>query len=182
MRRTVSTAFIGLALVFMPAAPAAAQGVTIRGLLGAGLSFLHISDCSGECTGTGFVVDFAQTITALNKVAIGGVGDFGFNHFDGANTFSVSGGVRFTGTANARVQPFGQVLLGLFHLSVSDCTGTGTECSSNDFTLAPGGGVDIRLTDKVNVRAQVDFFIVMAEGETENAQRFWFGISIPLGR
>jgi hypothetical protein len=57
----------------MPAAPAAAQGVTIRGLLGAGLSFLHISDCSGEC-------------------------------------------------------------------------------------------------------------IVMAEGETENAQRFWFGISIPLGR
>lgn len=90
------------------------------------------------------------------------------------------GGVRFKGTGNAKFQPFGQFTLGLVHLSVSDCSGDG--CSSNDFALAPGGGIDIRLTDKFNVRAQVDFFIVMAEGETENAQRYWCGISMPIGR
>jgi hypothetical protein len=173
--RAVLQFSLGLAYVFTLAAPAAAQGVD-QPRLGAGVSFLT----DGDETGTGFVVDLAGTIRSMDKAAVAIVGDVGFHHFDGGNIFGLMGGVRFSSTANATVTPFGQFLLGLSRSSSSDCTGEG--CTSSDFALAPGGGVDVKINDRLSFRAQVDWVIILYEGDSQNAARLTFGISMPVGR
>jgi hypothetical protein len=172
----VTTSLIGLALVLALAAPAAAQGAAAssdRPLLGLGVSFLT----DGDETGTGFAVDIAKAFRAMDKMKISGVGDFGFHSFDGFKTITFMGGARVTATGIDKVAPFGQFLIGATRFSVSDCDG----CNETDLTFAPGGGVDIRLTDKINFRGQIDFLIIKFEGDTDNATRFTFGISMLLG-
>lgn len=179
--RTVTTSLIGLMLVLAMAAPAAAQPAGSRPLLGAGLSFLT----DGDETGTGFMVDIGFPFLDMNGAVLSGVGDFGYHNFDGFSTLTYMPGVRFTATKSSRFQPFGQFLIGATHFSASDCEGEG--CSENDFTLAPGGGIDIRINDKFNFRGQVDFLIIKFPGEFEgesdwdNATRFTFGISMKIG-
>jgi Outer membrane protein beta-barrel domain len=184
--RTVLGLFVGLALVFALAAPAAAQGAAPASdgpLIGAGIAFNHWGDI--EKTGTGFAVDFRQNIWRLDKIDIGGVGDFGYYHFgfdDGSvNLYNLMGGVRFTGAASPKIMPFGQFTLGMAHASISGCP-AGDDCSESDFAIAPGFGVDFRIHPKLNIRAQIDFFVIMAEGDSTNTQRYWFGVSMPIGR
>jgi hypothetical protein len=171
--RTVTTSLIGLALTVALAAPAAAQGAAAPSgpTFAAGVSFLNIA----EDTGTGFQVDLGYPVQSMNKGNIGVVGDFGWNSYgDDISSLMFGGGVRFTGTANAKVQPFGQFLIGLFRASnVSD--------SESDMYVAPGGGVDIRLNDKWNFRGQIDIPIVFAESESETGVRFMFGVSTRIG-
>ncbi len=177
--RTVISSLLGLALVLAMAAPAAAQGAAAtdghRALLGVGVSFLT----DGDETGTGFMVDIAKTIRSMEKVNIGGVGDFGFHTFDGLKSMSFMGGVRATATGMDKIMPFGQFLIGITRFSASDCDGEG--CSDSNLSFAPGGGVDIRINDKFNFRGQIDFLIIKFEGGSDNATRFTFGISMAVG-
>lgn len=175
--RTVTTSLIGLALSLALAAPAAAQGAAAseRPLLGAGVSFLS----DGDETGTGFVVDIAKAVRQMEKAKISGVGDFGYHGWDGFKTLSLMGGARFTATGIERFAPFGQFTIGMIRLSADDCDGDG--CSDTNLVFAPGGGVDIAINEKFNFRAQIDFLIIKFEGDTDNATRFTFGISMNLG-
>jgi opacity protein-like surface antigen len=174
----VTTSLIGLALSLALAAPAAAQGASAAGdrpLLGAGVSFLT----DGDETGTGFAVDIAKAFRQMEKVKISGVGDFGYHGFDGFKTMSIMGGARVTATGIERFSPFGQFLIGVTRFSADDCDGEG--CSESELTFAPGGGVDVAINEKFNFRGQIDFLIIKFEGNTENATRFTFGISVNLG-
>lgn len=174
--RTVTTSLIGLALTLALAAPAAAQGAAASSgpTFAAGVSFLNIA----EDTGTGFQVDLGYPVQSMNKGNIGIVGDFGWNSYgDEVSSLMFGGGVRFTGTTNAKVQPFGQFLIGMSRFS-------NEFDSESDMYVAPGGGVDIRLNDKWNFRGQIDIPIVMfAEdvGGSETGVRFMFGVSTRIG-
>ena len=175
--RTVTTSLIGLAVTLALAAPAAAQRAAASSgpTFAAGVSFLNIA----EDTGTGFQVDLGYPVQSMNKANIGIVGDFGWNSYgDGVSSLMFGGGGRFTGTANAKVQPFGQVLIGIFRVSVEDFD------SDSELYIAPGGGIDFRLNDKWNFRGQIDFPIVMFdedEGGSETGVRFMFGVSTRIG-
>ena len=167
----------GTALTLSFAGSASAQ-MTEKPLLGAGISFLHETDATGK----GFAVDLAQNIRSMDKVAVGIVGDFGLSHFSDIGTVTTfQGGVRATfTTSNPKVKPFAQGIAGLAHFSASNCTGS--FCSENDFVFSPGGGVDVMLNDQYNFRAELDFPIVRSNGVTSNDTRFWFGISLLLGK
>jgi hypothetical protein len=182
--RTLTTSLVGLALVVAMAAPAAAQGspVSTRPLLGAGVSILT----DGSETGTAFAVDIAFPFMGMSGAALSGVADFGYHNFEGYSLLTYMPGARVTVTRSSRFQPFGQFLIGASHFSTSDCEGEG--CSETDLTLAPGGGIDVRINDTFNFRGQVDFLIFKfppdEEGEGSvwgNATRFTFGISMKLG-
>lgn len=176
--RTVTSSLIGLALALALAAPAAAQGQAASSgpTFAAGVSFLNIA----EDTGTGFQVDLAYPVKVMTNSNIGIVGDFGWNAYgDGFSSLMFGGGGRFTGTANAKFQPFGQVLIGIFRLSSDDLDDSDTE-----LYIAPGGGIDIRLNNKWNFRGQIDIPIVMFdedEGGSETGVRFMIGVSTRIG-
>jgi hypothetical protein len=175
---TVVRSIVGLTLVLGLAAPAAAQG-TSGVLVGAGLSFLNLADD----TGTGFFVDVAKNFRSMGNLDIGAVGDLGWHSFDGANVSSFQGGARVTGSANPKYQPFGQFLFGLTHVNLDGCVDEG--CSDTGFTINFGGGIDIRLNDKLNFRGQLDIPISFFDEDTlgtETGFRYSFGISLPLGR
>jgi hypothetical protein len=158
-----------VAILVAAALPAAAQNED-KPLVGVGLSFLH--DEGG--TATGFAVDIAKAFRSMNKAQLSAVGDLGWNRFGDAdsNVLSILGGVRITGTADAKLQPYGQFLLGLEHC-----------CEDNGFAIQPGAGIDYLYNDKVAIRAAVDFRRTSyGDGfDPFNAARFWFGISTRLG-
>lgn len=134
----------------------------------------------GEETGTGFSVDISKALVSSRRMSIGGIGDFGWHHFDGYTSMSFMGGARVAATGNARFVPFGQFMIGPVRFSTSFCSGE--ECSETDLAFAPGGGVDARITDRMNLRAQIDFFIIRFGDETEHATRFTCGVSMPIGK
>jgi hypothetical protein len=154
----VKGSILAASLILASAAPAAAQGE-----LGAGLSFLHDS----ESTGTGFTVDYAQS---LGSPTVKLVGDLGLNRFEGTTVSSYLGGVRVQGAIHERASLFGQFLIG-----GENC------CDSTDLAFQPGVGLNIAINPMLNLRAQVDFRTVRFEGENFNSQRYTVGVSIPVG-
>lgn len=175
--RTILNLLIAIALVFTVAAPAAAQGVATsdRPLVAFGLSFLNVEDT----TGTGFGVDFAKQIRTMDKAAISLVGDVSFHHYEFGNAFGFLGGARITATTAAKYHPFGQFMVGATKFSSSDCEGDG--CSETPFTIAFGGGVDVHINDKWNLRGQLDIPIYMFEGDSSTGIRFTVGVSTRIG-
>jgi hypothetical protein len=138
-------------------------------VVAAGISFLH--DSGG--TAPGFAVDVAKSFVHNDRITIGGVGDFGLNHRDGLTLTSYAGGARVTFLIpDAKVRPFAQLLIGAEHC-----------CGNTNFVWSPGGGVDIPFTPKLSFRAQIDFRHVSLGNDLGgiNEQRFWFGISMPIG-
>jgi len=172
--RTVKALILGTTFIAGLAAPATALAQAKDApVVGAGLSFLRDD---GE-TATGVTFDLAQTIHRTGAVAIGAVGDVSFNHFmadattgaTGSAAASYIGGVRVGGRAQ-RVRPYAQFTVGVEHC-----------CGSSDFAFAPAVGVDIPVNRMLNVRAQVDFRTVVLTDSHVNEQRYWFGVSLPLG-
>ena len=167
---------LAVALMLLPAAPAAAQGSAParndRPLLGAGLSIVT----DGGDTGIGVAIDFARAIYSTSDVTIAPVGDFGWHSFDGFKSLTFMGGGRVI-AGGGRFAPFGQFLIGSFRVSTSFCD----DCSETRLVMTPGGGVDIALHRKLNVRAQIDFLMIRFPDETTHARRFTFGVSLPFG-
>ena len=81
--------------------------------------------------------------------------------------------------------PFGQFLVGAFHVSVSAegtaSAGGQTMTSSSDgesttkFALQVGGGVNIMLSNKIGVRAGADYLRIFDEDTDVNAIRVAVG-------
>lgn len=157
----LKSVFVASALLLATAGSAHAQGT-----VGAGVSFLH----SDGGTANGFTVDYSSVGGAKDKAAVGIVGDFGLSRDNGVTGTSYLGGVRVAIPGNEKVKPFAQFLLGAEHC-----------CATTNFAWQPGAGVDIAINANLNVRAQVDFRRVRADGLDFNEQRYTFGVSVPLG-
>jgi opacity protein-like surface antigen len=103
--------------------------------------------------------------------------------------YNVLGGVQFkNNSGTARVKPFAHVLAGIGHArtNVSDvsCSNSTVNCSvfTEDFSDsglagAFGGGLDIKLSDKVDLRAvQVDYNPIRIAGSIDHNVRFGVGL------
>jgi hypothetical protein len=138
------------------------------------------ADVSGVYNNTRFTEDFdtgAGTATVSFKT--------------NNSLYNFLGGVQVKDNAKSgRFKPFAHALVGAGHVrtKVSDftCSPT-TPCaavvvpdetfSETGFAGAFGGGIDIRLNDKVQIRAfQVDYNPVRIEGSTQHNARFGAGI------
>jgi opacity protein-like surface antigen len=95
-----------------------------------------------------------------------------------ADLHQLLGGVEFKDNAKeTKVKPFAQVLAGVAHARAhaSNSTLSFTE-SDNGFAAAVGGGVDFRLSDRVDFRAvQFDYNPIRASGETSHNFRIGIG-------
>ena len=154
--------FAALALTTAMAVPAAAQNS-----LGVNLTFLNEE---GDDTGVGFQVDLAGGIAPNFAI----VGDFGLNDFDGATITSYLAGVRYIPTIEAPVNPFVQVLLGLERYSIDDFD------SENGFAFQIGGGIEVPVSNRLNVRAQYDYRRTSYDGDGFNGNRFGVGVVFPF--
>jgi hypothetical protein len=117
--------------------------------------------------------DLAGTVKRdVPMVAV--VGEAGFNHFSDATIATVVGGARVRiPIEDDRFQPFGEIMLGLYHCSV---------CNENDPALQAGGGVDFRMPRRrsFKLRAQLDFRHVFSGQGGFDAVRLSGGIVLPL--
>jgi opacity protein-like surface antigen len=96
-----------------------------------------------------------------------------------ADLHQLLGGVEFKDNAQeTKVKPFAHVLAGVAHarIKASNATVSFTE-SDNGFAGAIGGGVDFKLSDRVDLRAvQFDYNPIRATGETSHNFRVGIGI------
>ncbi len=173
VRRGLAVAAIVVVCALAFAAPARAQNPVNRGVIGVGASFLK----SDDATAFGFAVDGAKNFAVGEHVGLGPVGDFAFHRYEDFTITSYMGGGRLT-LGNREAQVFGQFLVGYEHC-----------CGLNDFAWQPGVGLDIRITDLLNLRGQLDFRTVRVDDPEDPAgtvsfreTRFTFGVSLPFGR
>ena len=90
--------------------------------------------------------------------------------------WTIMSGPKFTLRTSERVAPFGQVLLGAALLNGNVLGESGSEW---DFTLQPGGGVDVALSDAVALRFGVDLRVLFDKpfsGDSHNQFRFTTGV------
>jgi hypothetical protein len=183
---------VSAALLFAIAAPAAGQGTAPSGiLLGGGISFLM----DEGSTATGLSVNANKDLRSQGKIAIGLAGDFGWHRFtetdEGveakATITSFLVGPRITGTANETFAPFGQVLAGFARVGVSaefDGEDLGS-VSGSGFGFSVGGGLNMKVHERMNFLVQIDFVHANIEIEGENANvnatRFLVGVTARIG-
>ena len=104
--------------------------------------------------------------------------------------YNFLGGVQVKdNSSDARVKPFAHALIGVGHARtkvtnvtcsntlVTNCAGLADSFSDTGLAGAFGGGIDIKLTDKIDLRAiQVDYNPIRLNGGTDNNFRFGIGI------
>jgi hypothetical protein len=163
------------------AAPALAQpkssGDSNQAVFAAGLSFLHVEGT----TGTGFDVNVAKPFMSSGKMNTGIFGDFAWHTDSGEHALGFLVGPRFAHTGSSQFTPFFQVGLGVTRFSASGDACDADSCSASGFTFAPGGGVDVKLNDKLNFRFQLEIPVMHIEGSTHTGVKLMFGISSPIG-
>lgn len=114
--------------------------------------------------------------------------------FDGRGSVrlhDVLGGVRLTDRRSQRVTWFGQALAGLVHASVKATvrfSGAGfpaeTETfdeSNQNFGFQFGGGLGVRVAERLGLRVGVDSLRIFEEDESGNVFRIAAGVVIPIG-
>jgi hypothetical protein len=103
--------------------------------------------------------------------------------------YNFLGGVQIKdNSSDARVKPFAHALVGAGHarykINNAVCTGGITVCpsfissdSETGLAGAFGGGIDIKVSDRVDIRAiQVDYNPIKFDGGTSNNVRFGIGV------
>jgi hypothetical protein len=153
-----------LPLVF--ASPALAHDRAVSASIGA--SFLQFE----AGTGPGIAGDIAADVAGPSPASIGVVGDVAWHRESGVDAFSFAGGARMTlRPGGGRVRPYAQFILGRIRFNED-----GGSATANLF--APGGGVQVGLSDAVAVFGQVDVAIVRFEGgDGETGQRYRVGVA-----
>lgn len=104
-----------------------------------------------------------------------------------ASLYNFLGGLQLKdNSTEKRVKPFGHILAGAGHGRVKvsnlncsvgvDCTGLNSTLSETGFAAAIGGGVDIKLNNRVDLRLiQVDYNPVFFDNGTNHNVRFGIG-------
>jgi hypothetical protein len=173
--RRVSVA-LGLLLLGI-GAPAMAQSqhptaTTDSGTIGLGLTALH----ENYGTGKGGEIDLQVAgFKADSRLGMGLVIDGSFNLFDGFTETTMMGGVRFALRSNARIRPFGQLLVGVEHCDA---------CKTTDPTIEPAVGVDVALSrsGRLSVRGEAGYRVTPSDGRTFKETHVLVGISVRPGR
>ena len=111
-----------------------------------------------------------------------------------ASVYNFLGGVQVKDNSRegSRVRPFGHALIGVAHgrteldnefFSTRFCQQAGVDCrrgsseSDTGFGAAFGGGIDIKATNRLSVRAlQIDYNPTHLNGRTQDNVRFGFGV------
>ena len=115
------------------------------------------------------------------------VGDFSYHSkgFEGDNSiknYFLMAGPQFVMRSHDAVAPFVRGLFGLAHVKAEGTVLLGTnnakwELSENKFAFGFGGGIDVKVSDKVSVRvAQFDYIRVLGDPIKSNVFRFGAGI------
>jgi opacity protein-like surface antigen len=93
-------------------------------------------------------------------------------------------GPRFSIRKARRVTPFVHALFGASHLSTRETFfGQTTTASDTGFGMVLGGGLDVRLNDRVAIRAfQLDYLRTNFFGQGSNRGRLSFGIVFRFGK
>lgn len=112
--------------------------------------------------------------------------------FDTRNSlYNFLGGVQIKdNSSSARVKPFAHVLAGAGHARykventtcsntlVTNCSSLITSDTETGFAAAFGGGLDIKVSNRVDIRAfQVDYNPIRLSGGTDHNFRFGFGVN-----
>jgi opacity protein-like surface antigen len=134
------------------------------------------ADVSGTYNNQGFAINV--------PTPGGGTGSIGFEAK--SSLYNFLGGVQVKDNANkGRLKPFTHALIGAAHsrikLSGLGCS-VGVDCSGfeggseTNFAGAFGGGLDVRLNRRVQIRMiQVDYNPIWFDGGVQNNLRFGFG-------
>ena len=144
-----------------------------------GWAFLHVAEETLESPNStlGWNVSFAGNLTPWLGIVADVTGNYktellNFEGFDG-NIHSFLGGPRFSLRMSPLVVPFAEFLVGATHtyVSLEDVLDQRT----TDFTLQPGGGVDIG-NETIAARLSFAWRRVFYEGEATNNYRFVAGV------
>jgi hypothetical protein len=142
-----------------------------------GYSYLRLGGSNGVNQQGG-----STSIAANLNRWFGIVGDFGGYHAfsSGASldTYTFLFGPRFSLRRQGRVIPFAQVLLGGAHVTAS---GGGFSGGTTPLAISGGGGVDLRVSQHLALRPQVDYLALRSQGATLNSVRASFGIVFRFG-
>ena len=111
----------------------------------------------------------------------GGTDEDGFDERQRVHSYHF--GPRFS-ARRQRVTPFAHALFGASSLKTRlAAPGQRFEFNDTGFSFVLGGGLDIKVHDRVHIRAfQLDYLRARFFGETENRGRLAFGLVIRLGK
>lgn len=95
------------------------------------------------------------------------------------SVYNYLGGIQIKDNeSKSRFKPFAHALFGVGNTRNQAISTTTFNQNYTGFAAALGGGLDIKLNDKINFRAfQVDYNPVRANGNTNNSARFGIGVS-----
>ena len=144
-----------------------------------GWSFLHVS---GEFLNMNSALGWNVSVAGNVSPWLGIVGDATGNYKSGLTSagepdvavHTFLGGPRFSGRSSPMAVPFAEFLVGFTRTSF-DLNGLGD--SSTEFTIQPGGGIDIG-NERAAARLSVAWRRVFYEGEPTNMLRFVAGVVI----
>lgn len=131
-----------------------------------GYTYLRGNDVNGNLNGFNF------SYTRYLNEKFGFTSELGVNLDANVKTVTYLFGPQLAVNREGRVSPFGHVLIGggVLHFD-----GRG---DNNGFAAALGGGVDIKLTEKVSLRAiQIDYLPIRFNGGTIHNGRVGAGIN-----
>ena len=155
----------------MVAIPSRAQDAPVADV-SVGYSYFHVA--GGGVNG----VNATAAYYANNWFGI--VGDLGVYHGSGATAYTYTGGPRFSIRKSERFVPFVEALVGGSHISASIGTISG---SVSPLMFGGGGGAEIALSSsgKVQLRPEVEYFDLRANGGSANGVRVSVGIVYHIG-
>lgn len=132
----------------------------------AGYTYLRGDELKANLNGFNF------SYTRYLNDNFGVTSEIGANFDSGINTFTYLIGPQIAANRGGRVSPFAHILVGGGRVSIEDFG------SSNGFAVALGGGVDVKLNDKVSIRPiQIDYLPIRFNGGTIHNGRVGAGIN-----
>jgi outer membrane protein with beta-barrel domain len=171
MKKTV---WLVVTIVFL-AGPAFAEDFP-RADVSVGYSFLRLGGTGGTSQ-NGASASIAGNVNSWFGV-VGDVGGYHSSPFGASlNTYSFLFGPRFS-LRSKRVTPFVQVLFGGARLAAG---AGGFSASVTPFVISAGGGIDLRMSQHVALRPQLDYLNFRHGGQSGNAARASLGIVFRFG-
>jgi hypothetical protein len=165
------------ALAGMVLVTCSASAQAPRAEVSAGYSYLRLGG-SGGTNQNGESFSIAGNVNPW----VGIVGDFGFYHSSpfgvGLNTTTFMAGPRLTARSTGKVEPFFQFLVGGAHLSAGL---DGFSTAVTPFAFSAGTGINIKASQHIAFRPQIDYIAMRYSGSTTNAIRASINVVFRFG-